>query len=424
MTRIREYLPEIKKAGGSLFTQMMLSGTNFLVGILLARAARKEEYALFVLASTTLLVLASLQNALVNTPLTVFLPGMPKEKGGAFLGGLYRGQWMGFLPLWILMGGTLAAFYLDKPGWLSQSQLYMLAALWLAIPPFLAREFNRAVLYFRMKIRQILWVDFSFVVPYLAGVMILTFYFIPRAFQVVLLLFVGYLFSAGLAAVFRSRDDVPVKPDVRSAFSQTWPHTRWSLLSIIVYNVKTYGYVFIVTAFAGLKDTADISAARLFLMPFLVILNSSQRYLLVRGAQWLHQKGENGFRRIFRYLLLAMLILWALYGLCLMVGFPLAVKHVLTGKYANIFHLVWLWAGFAFLRTITFLLSQSMQILKRFKMLSLANAASGVVMLLLSFPLTYWIGAPGALGAMLAGEFIFALIVWPYYRRPVKVEAV
>ncbi len=75
-----------KKSYVALFDQALVSGTNFLTGVLLARLCSKEQYGLYVLAFSVILLWDGLRGSLIASPQAVFLHQKPSGQQPPYLG--------------------------------------------------------------------------------------------------------------------------------------------------------------------------------------------------------------------------------------------------------------------------------------------------------------------------------------------------
>ena len=76
----------------TLADQAMVSGTNFLVNILLARALGPEEFGIFTLAWFVVLFVASLQFALVSAPMMSIAPRLSDHRAARYFGSVFAQQ--------------------------------------------------------------------------------------------------------------------------------------------------------------------------------------------------------------------------------------------------------------------------------------------------------------------------------------------
>src|ERR1039458_3007017 len=94
LTRAREYcsrgLPWAGKGSLALLDQGLISGSNFLVGILLARWLVPEQYGAYALAFSIFLFASGFHNALLLEPISVFGPASYGKCLPAYVGKLLR----------------------------------------------------------------------------------------------------------------------------------------------------------------------------------------------------------------------------------------------------------------------------------------------------------------------------------------------
>ena len=73
-------------------SQALLSGGNFIVGLVLLRSTSDAQYGYYILATSALLLAVSLQNAFFNPPLARRLPGLDSPATTALIAALKSGQ--------------------------------------------------------------------------------------------------------------------------------------------------------------------------------------------------------------------------------------------------------------------------------------------------------------------------------------------
>ena len=84
------WMPWVGKGSLAVLDQGLISGSNFLIGILLARWLAPEAYGAYALAFSIFLFLAGFHNALLLEPMSVFGPASYKDQLPAYLGKLLR----------------------------------------------------------------------------------------------------------------------------------------------------------------------------------------------------------------------------------------------------------------------------------------------------------------------------------------------
>ncbi len=391
------------KMAGSVFTHSLLSATNFLVGLYLIRTAAKEEYGLYIMCFSVLQIFSSIQNALVNTPMMVLLPAKKADQQTPFLAGLAGGQYLSLSPVLALCGVGLLLTSRSIP--LAPEQCNALLALLFAIPASYAREFLRALQYVALNIRAVIYSDLAFIGGLAVTLLLSGSAGGATAAKVILALGAAGLASAGYAYRREGRKFSFRFAWMRGAFRETWFFSRWALMGVAVANVQSFAYIFIISTVMGLSQTAEISAARLFFMPFGILLSSSQRILLAKGAHMLKEGLRDFLIMILRFLGM-LTLLWAIYFLVVWFSCKWVIVNIFTDKYADIGPAILGWGMFFGVSTWTFILNHALQALKDFKMLSLLGAVSAAVTLGGCLILTHLFGLWGGLLSLIMGEMV------------------
>ena len=400
--------PFIQEVFGSIFTQSLLSVTSFIIGILVARGTSKSEYGIYVICFAVTQVFLSLQNALVNTPLMVLLPSKESKGGEWLVSGLAFGQWVILVPLLVVCGSGLM-FY--KSFGSDHSILVALGAVLFAIPTSYMREFLRVLYYCHIRIDYILVMDAAFVISALSGMFLLGKAGSMSASNVILILGSAYLLSAVLGYKISYQGFQFNVSWIKRSFRETWQYSRWSLMGIAVTNAQSYGLVFVVSLILGLQATADLSAARLLLMPFGVCISSTQRIFVAKGSQVLAHNGRESLRKLLLAFFAFFSVTWICYGLVLLFFHKVVIASVLTSKYDNIDGYLILMGLFFLVNSYSFLAGLCLQVFREFKNLAMYGLISAISMLALCVYLTSVMGSEGALVAAILGEMVLLVLL-------------
>jgi len=143
--RLARRLGRYTRVGWALADQVLVSAGNFVTVYLFARGMGTAEFGSLMLARTGLLLLVSMQSALLTQPHNVLGAALPGPAYRRFTGALAVAQ--------LLSGGALllalAAAALALRGFGLPGAGHVLLALAVAAPPCLAQDFIRRVLYTR-----------------------------------------------------------------------------------------------------------------------------------------------------------------------------------------------------------------------------------------------------------------------------------
>lgn len=390
--------------------QAVLSATNFAVGLLMLRRTDDADYGLFVLATSTFLLLVGAQGSAVCGPMTVLANKRSDAQRLAMVSQLLRLLLRAWLPLAAI---GAAVFWMASGDWLGVPAATVGLAACVAAVGVLMREAMRAMWMLYSMPRALLGFDLLFTMAYLALALYLSAEYRPAAPWVVL----GLGGASALAAWcswrhFRRR--LGWDPDgCDGAFAETWRLGRWALGGSIITWLHQQGFYYVVAALRGVEAVSGLAAARLLLMPVNLMITGVGQLLLPMASRWL---AESGPARMFRHLAwlsagvtvgaaVYFLVLWQLRGWVLV--------DVLKRDAASLDLSLLLW-GVIFLLVGLRVFSQiGLQAMERFDALTKLAAVTATVSLSVGLVGIVWLDAPGALIGLIAGELLsVAGILW------------
>src|SRR4051812_40784449 len=243
----------------SMLDQMLLSALNFLIGATFVALSPKEEYGSYVLVFGFLLLLSSIQNALINTPLTANGSKLLGDERNRFIETMYRSQTAACAVVAVALGLGVALW----PSGDRHGSLALGAATFVAVFGSWMREFRRTEGFLRQAPREVLWGDLKYAALCCIGL----------ASEILLrkkLSAPGALALVGLAGIVTSVR-IPrfrrLVSENESAVPPLWPQVRWTVPNVVVSWAQGNSFPYFVAMLAGSRGVADLSAARLFLMP-------------------------------------------------------------------------------------------------------------------------------------------------------------
>jgi hypothetical protein len=90
--RGRRHFEFARFASHAVISQTLISAASFAIGLILIRRTSDVQYGYYVLASSAILLLTSLQNAFFNPPLARRIVKLDAPERSALVGALYREQ--------------------------------------------------------------------------------------------------------------------------------------------------------------------------------------------------------------------------------------------------------------------------------------------------------------------------------------------
>lgn len=317
--------------------QAWLSLLNFAVSLAFIWGATKAEYGYYILLLAPLLLIQSIQNAMVNSPLATFLPAAAEaEKKSiritaaslhfylAFGCGI-----LGFLGL--LTYSQLARFQVDG---------LLLAGFTLAIIGTIAREAQRSFSYVQGQGVRALAGDIGYGVILLIGVGLAV---AGSALSAgIVLLLTGI---AGLAPLLTKATQFAGLQTHADPIKNFWSCGRWALPSVVVTWINLSSYPYFAGKFLGLSAVADIGAARLFLMPIGLMMTAWANWNRPKISAWLAAGDVRSVVRITHISLFAGLAFMAALAAALLFIYPW-LEHFLGEQYQGLQSLVLMWLLF------------------------------------------------------------------------------
>lgn len=390
--------------------QAVLSATNFAVGLLMLRRTDDTDYGLFVLATSTFLLLIGAQGSAVSNPMTVLVAKRSDAQRVAMVSQLLRLMLRVWLPVAAL---GAAVFWLASGNWLGIDTAQVGLAACVAAVGVLMREAVRALWMLYSLPRQLLGFDLLFTALYLVLALYLSADFRPAAPWVVLGLGTASALAAWLSwRHFRSR--VGWDPDgYDGAFRETWALGRWGLAGSCITWLHQQGFYYVVAALRGVEAVSGLAASRLLLMPINLMITGIGQLLLPMASRWLAERGPGV---MFRHLALLsavvtagaaayFLVLWQLSGWVL--------ADVLNRGPASLDLPLLLWGGVFLLIGVRVFSQIGLQAMERFDSLTYLAGITATVSLGVGVVGIHWLDAPGALIGLIAGEALsVGGIVW------------
>lgn len=412
--------------------QVVVSGTNFAAGILLARLCAPEEYGAFAVGFMTLMLLAGVQRALITDPLAVLGPGRADSDVRAYVRSLSLLQSRQALTLAALtLTAAAAVWFGGGPAETVQALLGTAAAGYFV----LGQDYRRRILFTKLLPSRVLSIDVLFCTLYLGGVAALwrfgaaagapEGYLSARNTLLVMAAASAAAMAWGSVLVRQYADrDAPIE---RKYWRENWMFGRWLLGDFLGFSLMVQGGVFAVAAMTGNAQAAVFESARLVVGPLQILMTGGHAFLTPWASTQLAESGREGLARALR----PVATIWAL----AFVGYPLLValtpEFWLTlfydGRYDSAASALVLWAGVYAALGLSQLPWIVVQVLRRPDLAMYSKLSVGALGLLLIVALTATIGVEGAVGARMLGEIahlgIGLWLAWKLLRKPSKTAA-
>lgn len=321
----------------TMFDQAWLSFLNLAIAVAFIRLAPKEDYGIYLLLQTPLLLIQGLQNALLLSPLATVLPAAPEERKAAVRDTAIGGQVV-FLAIAAVLGAVLLTIWLGVEG--HGLEIWLPAAFALAIAGASAREGARALFYSGGQALHALRSDLVYGAGLLLALAALALGDAFATRNVLLAIGIAALWPYALRLGRASRLALD-----RAVLAQFWACGRWALIGVLVTWINLNAYTLVVGAVLGLAAVADVNAARLFMMPVALAVTAWSNLARPRISAWMAQQKLTDIRRFSLQSMLVTLTTLAVFTGVIALLYPL-VEPWLGVAYHGLLPLVLMWALF------------------------------------------------------------------------------
>jgi O-antigen/teichoic acid export membrane protein len=400
----------ITKGGLAIIDQGLISGSNFLIGILLARWLMPEAYGAFALAFSVFLLLSYVYQSFLAEPQAVFS------------GSAYRGSLRGYLKTLlgihliltffgvVLLGGAAAiAAMLGKSAGLPGA----LAGVAIASPCILFFWLMRRSFYMNMAPGRAAVGAFLYFVVVTGGLFVVYKKSLISPFSAYLLMAIGAL-GTGFYLLSQINKVLPVDtatpPTRREAWKKHWEYGRWALAVSVVTWIPYYMYYPLVSAFGGMAQAGQLRALMNLSLPMEQSYTALSILFLPYAARVCREKGMSSAGPLVRRITL-MFVGGAVAYWAVLIPLKGPVFHLLYGgKYLEVAHFI----PYVALGTTMWAAAFGPAILLRAvespDSIFYARLVASALSLAVGVPATKWFGLWGVVGSVIVANFAAFLI--------------
>ena len=400
------------RAGIASADQALISGMSFLISILLLKTVSKEEYGYYSVALPVSLLLVALQYAVVNTPLNVLLASKMGDERQGYVSSLCFGQFLVILPA---AGLGFAVFTIFRFPGLDPTVNAIAASLCAAAVGLLSREFLRSYLFAEEDSLAVLKMDALYVGLSVCGIAVLHLLSGVRTATVFLVL--GACALSAALPFGRGRGWSFPPPSVSKSYRENWKFGKWSLLGVCVSHAQSYSYLYLLGILSGSVAVADVSAARLLLMPMMLLQVGWGKIAVPHGSR-LREEGRIHlfFKQQVRASIVFILLVAVYVGLLMFFSEPLK-GILLSDKYANSMKYILAWGVVFAVGFLAVNANYGLQVLMEFNVIAQWSFFVMLVTVGSSYFLIRAYGIGGGLAAMILGETLMAIVLWYRFAR-------
>lgn len=385
-----------------LLEQGIISVTNFIALIIMARLLTKDEFGIFTLAFTFATFAQGFQRAMISLPLVTFNPIIK----------LLRRELPNWTCLLLLLSSALS-FLLASTGlilvllrienWLQQA-FFGAAAL---IIPLFTYEFLRRYAFIEAQ-RMLHLIGFAalYSLSYL-GMLVYFISHIKNAFGGIAAL-AGASLLVTILGFWQFRLNPFILPRFSSLcvfLSKLKSFWKWATLSHLAYSGYNYMNMFILSAFSGPAQVAVYSATRNLAQPLVILQTAIDNTDKPRASRAFLNGGFSSMAKSLWNTTKLLIMLGLIYSVLMALAAPIVLHLFYAGKYDSYTSEVILWLGGSLLLLVGQPLESGLYILKRPDLLFQGRLWATIVSITAAFLLIPSFGVRGALTAFMIGWF-------------------
>jgi O-antigen/teichoic acid export membrane protein len=414
----KRFIPWVTKGGLAILDYGLFSGSNFLLGVLLARWMAPEQYGAYALAFSIFILVTFLYQALVLEPLSVFSgTSYPNNLRGYLQSNVWL-HWGLSVIICLALGGTAVA---ARVWWHSPISAMAFAGMTVAAPFILIHALGRRSFYLKLSPGPAAFGS-AFYCTFVVGGS----FFVYKmgwlsAFTAYLVMAVAALVG-GLIMVFQLHaklEPATAKVTLKATLAKHWEYGKWALATCIVGWIPTYVYIPLVSKFSGLAVTGELRALMNLGGPVLQTYAALSMLFLPLAARVQSNQGKRGASSL-TLKLTALFIAGAIVYWSVLIPLRRPLFQMLyAGKYLDASSLLPLFAA----ETIVWSAALGPAILLRAmespRSLFFANGAASAVALLFGIPATRYFGLHGVIWSMVLANVLYVFVAFIMLRRKV-----
>lgn len=400
----------MRKGSLAVLDQAFISGSNFLLSILLARWLRADQYGAYALSFAIFVLLSFLQQGLFLEPMSVFGPSIYRNAQRQYLGTLLWLQ-AAVAGIFIIVAAIAATTYLrDDSGLLQKALLGM----FIGAPCVLLYWFARRAFYLQLQPGRAVGGAILYCVVLSATIWLLVRTGLLSAFTAFVAMGLAALITSmgqlcQLRPIFLTRKSLS---DLREVTHRHWRYGRWAILGSLFIWIPWNIYYPVVGRFSGLAEVANLRALLNLVLPVTQTLSAFTLLFLPHASHVSDQENWSGAKalalKITAFFAFGTLLYWL--PVCLFRA-PL-LQFLYAGRYSAVAQLVpWValssvLSGVALGPTIALRAKRSPETV------SLIYAVSSGVTLMLGIPATHFFGIAGAVTFNLVSNVAAVILAW------------
>lgn len=413
---VTKLLPWMTKGGLAVVDYGLISGSNFVLGVLLARWLAPREYGAYALASSLFILIGFLYQSLLLEPLSVFSGTLFHDNIRGYLKTTLSIHWAISLVMCVVIGGGAVVTLV-----FGHSPLLAIAfaGMTISTPFVLAHGMGRRSFYLKLSPGPAAFASIFYCALVIGGVFLVYRRGWLSPFSAFLVMGLAALVSCAVMVVQLNAALAPATehPNLRHTWGKHWEYGRWALGTCVVGWIPNYIYIPLVSSFSGMAAAGELRALMNLAAPVLQTYAALSMLFLPYAARVQGESTPEETSRLNRRLA-ALFVAGSVVYWAILIPLRYPLFHLLyAGKYVESAYLIPLFA----LETTIWSASLGPAILLRAmespRSLFIANSAASGIAVLIGIPVTRYFGLPGVIWSMISANFLYVVVAFIMFRR-------
>jgi O-antigen/teichoic acid export membrane protein len=414
----------VSRGGLAILDQGLISGSNFLISVLLARWLIPEQYGAYAVAFGIFVLLSTVYQALVLEPMSVFGGSSYRDCLRGYLGSLF---WIHVAVSVIILVGFGASSVVARAVVHSRVLPDALVGVSIASPFILVFGLARRSFYLQLSPLKAAIGSFVYSTSLLGALYLLYRRSLVSPMSAFLLMGLGSAATAFYLWMHLRRGLRPsstAPPTVSESWRRHWRYGRWALASSFAGWIPAYVYYPLLSSFGNMAHSGQLRALMNLTLPIEQIKGALGLLLIPYAARMQEMEGRSSSKKLsIRMTLVVLAGAVAYWALILPLQGP--VFHFLySGRYMEVAHLLPLIAIGSIIWTVAYGPAIALRAMNSPESVFVAFASATVLSLLVGIPATWKYGLTGAIwGSNTADILSFGFVLYVLRRKVASVSA-
>jgi O-antigen/teichoic acid export membrane protein len=407
------------KGGLAFADQGLISGSNFVIGILLARWLSPEQYGAYAVAFAVFLLLTMLYQSLLMEPMAVFGASAYRDCIRGYVKALLRLHFATALLIFFFLSISAEVALKFGP---RNGLPGALVGVALAGPLVLLLALTRQTFYLQLSPAPAACGALFYCALTLGGLCAAYRFHLLSPMSALLLMGLGALGASALLLTYRvlRLPSSISAPSLRNIWRRHWHYGRWALASAGLMWIPANIFYPLLSSLSGMVQAGELKALMNFATPMLQAYGALFALLLPYAARVHAREGSAGATAVMRRITLLSVSGAIAYWTLLLLFKGLAFRLLYSGRYNEVAYLLPIVALGSVSWSAFFGPAIALRAMESPASVFATVLVSSCVSLMIGVPATKALGIRGAVWSMALSEALAFVVALVLFRRKVR----